>query len=845
MRLELTDYQRDAAALVLDRLSLGKELWRRRDPMPSSFALSAITGAGKTVIATAVIEAAFHGSSDLGVDADPEATFLWITDDPALNRQTRAKMLDASDLLVPARLVELADDFMERELLAGRVYFLNTQKLSKAARLVQSDNNLRQASFWDILANTIGGGRAHLTMVLDEAHRGMRRTADRTPIVQRLIHGQTGSNPPVPVVWGISATIDRFVTAMGEAPDRMALPHVAVDLARVQQSGLIKDAIGLDQPDERSWVATTLLRNAVLTALDFERRWAAYSLEAGEPEVLPVLVVQVPDKADERKLAELLQVVESAWPGLGPRAVAHVFGEHEPIVLGSRTIAWVPPESIQGDTDIRVVLAKEAISTGWDCPRAEVLYSERPAVDATHIAQVIGRMVRQPLAHRIATDDALNSVSCYLPLFDREKLTAIKDELEGKGVGNGQHAVGSQVLRAPVVFDRNPELPPEVFELIESLPSTTTPEVGANPLRRAKQLVRLLADDVSGRALLPDADEQLLLAINRRLDGLAAERRDEVAAVEVDLRTIDVRRTEVDVAGGDRTTSVYQLVAHAKDVDRETRRTINGVREGVGKAHYAYRVATAGDGADRLDIRISVAALLRVPGVVAEVEAVATRFVQEQLGRFAVEIRNTTGAIRDAYRKVQEQASTIEEIQVELRANERAATKAKDGTDLPRYPGHLYADDAGLFPAELNEWERAVVTAEVARPSFVAWYRNPARATPNSLRIAYEDFDGGVWRSLQVDFLVVSRLTDGRLGVSIVDPHGDHLADAKAKLQALADYADRYGDQFVRIDAVADGSGGQLMALDLREPAVRRAVLSHPGDVVSPLFDSDHARPFQ
>ena len=58
---------------------------------------------------------------------------------------------------------------------------------------------------------------------------------------------------------------------------------------------------------------------------------------------------------------------------------------------------------------IRVVLAKEAISTGWDCPRAEVLYSERPASDATHIAQVIGRMVRQPLAHRIATDDALNS----------------------------------------------------------------------------------------------------------------------------------------------------------------------------------------------------------------------------------------------------------------------------------------------------------------------------------------------------------------------------------------------------------------------------------------------------
>lgn len=67
-----------------------------------------------------------------------------------------------------------------------------------------------------------------------------------------------------------------------------------------------------------------------------------------------------------------------------------------------------------------------------------MLNSERPAEDATHI----GRMVRQPLAHRIATDDALNSVSCYLPRFDSKKLTAIKKKLEGTGRGDGDHRVG-------------------------------------------------------------------------------------------------------------------------------------------------------------------------------------------------------------------------------------------------------------------------------------------------------------------------------------------------------------------------------------------------------------------
>src|SRR5262249_28611900 len=150
----------------------------------------------------------------------------------------------------------------------------------------------------------------------------------------------------------------------------------------------------------------------------------------------------------------------------------------------------------------------------------EVLYSERPARDATHIAQVIGRMVRQPLAHRIATDDALNSVSCYLPLFDRKAVSSIKDELEGKGSDNGDSSVGAEVMRAPKVFERNPKISREVFDFIETLPSTTTPDVLANPIRRAKALVRLLADDAPGRALLSDADALLTETLNAKLDGL-------------------------------------------------------------------------------------------------------------------------------------------------------------------------------------------------------------------------------------------------------------------------------------------------------------------------------------
>jgi type III restriction enzyme len=795
MRYELIDYQREAAIDVIDRLRMGRDQWASRK-MPSSFALSAITGSGKTVIAAAVIEALLHGSSDLGAEADSDATFLWITDDPALNRQTRNKMLDASDLLLPNTLIEIAEGFPEEALAPKRCYFLNTQKLSRTSRLVQSGTNQRQLSFWEILSNTIRGEKANLYLILDEAHRGMQRSADRTTIVQRLIRGESGSNPAVPVVWGISATIDRFTRAMGEMTDyRTAYPHVVVDIEKVRASGLVKDTIGLDQPDEKGTFSTTLLRDAVKATREFESRWASYCDTAVEPEVLPIIVIQVPDKSDASKIGEIIQVVESEWPGLGPSAIAHVFGEHEPVVLGSRTIGWVYPESIQTETEIRVVLAKEAISTGWDCPRAEVLYSERPAKDATHIAQVIGRMVRQPLAHRIATDDALNSVTCYLPLFDRKALSSIKNELEGKGGENGENKVGPEVLRDPKVFERNPMIAAEVFQFIETLPSIPTPDTLANPLRRAKNLVRLLADDVTGHALLEDAGTLLTRTLNARMDGLAAEHAEVVAANVSDIKTVKVDTLKVTTTGQDMGANSRLIETHAKDIDRDTRKIIKSVKEGVGTAYYAHRIGRSDPAVNKLDIRVEVAALLRVDGVISEIEATANRFVREQLTTFAVEIKNTTGATRDAYRKVQEQTSAPEAITVELRANEKAPTRNGDGEALRTFEGHIYSDAAGEFPAQFNDWEEAVVTTEIARRSFVAWYRNPQRATPNSLRIPYQD-EACKWSSLQIDFLIVSRRDDGALAASIVDPHGDHLADAKAKLRALAAFADNYGDLF-------------------------------------------------
>jgi type III restriction enzyme len=138
---------------------------------------------------------------------------------------------------------------------------------------------------------------------------------------------------------------------------------------------------------------------------------------------------------------------------------------------------------------------------------------------------------------------------------------------------------------------------------------------------------------------------------------------------------------------------------------------------------------------------------------------------------------------------------------------------------------------------------RARASKQAATGKERAWTVASPQAWTGPLAIAYLD-DAGAWASLQVDFLIVSRRDEGSLAASIVDPHGDHLADAKGKLRALADFAETHGDRFIRVVSIAKGSDGTLRVLDLLEPHVRQAVRDFDGAKVSALYDSAAAVPY-
>src|SRR5690606_6055469 len=183
-------------------------------------------------------------------------------------------------------------------------------------------------------------------------------------------------------------------------------------------------------PNEVGNFDTVLVRRGTDKLREITAAWTEYGKQQDDADiVLPLMVLQVPNSPDHQEVGRALDAIYDRWPELPDDAIAHVFGEHNTQTFGRHSVPYISPERVQESSWVRVLIAKDAISTGWDCPRAEVMVSFRPAKDKTHITQLLGRMVRAPLARRIPGNEALNSVDCLLPFFDRTTVKSVADAL--------------------------------------------------------------------------------------------------------------------------------------------------------------------------------------------------------------------------------------------------------------------------------------------------------------------------------------------------------------------------------------------------------------------------------
>lgn len=210
MRVELFPFQKRALADIRMKTAEAMGSYHRTHA-PQVVSFTAPTGAGKTIIMSALIEAILFGDEQYMEQQD--AIIVWLSDSPQLNEQSKQKIDSKADKIKLSQCVTVSEESFDKEVFEdGHVYFLNTQKLSVTSKLTKNGDG-RTYTIWQTLANTVREKSDRLYFIIDEAHRGMqgREASKATTIMQKFIKGSDEDHiPPMPVVIGMSATTQRF-----------------------------------------------------------------------------------------------------------------------------------------------------------------------------------------------------------------------------------------------------------------------------------------------------------------------------------------------------------------------------------------------------------------------------------------------------------------------------------------------------------------------------------------------------------------------------------------------------------------------------------------------------------
>ena len=853
MKVELLSFQKRALEQLRRHCAAAHNEYRQSH-QNQVVSFTAPTGAGKTIIMASLIEDILFGNEHYV--EQPDAIFVWLSDSPELNLQSKEKIDTKSDKIRIHQCVVISDNSFDRETLEeGHIYFLNTQKLSKTSNLTQHSDN-RQFTIWETLANTIHEKADKLYFIIDEAHRGMKgNDAGRaTTIMQKFVLGSVNDGlQPVPVVIGMSATIERFNQLVKNSTATNRPVRVSPD--EVRSSGLLKDKVFIYYPKE----ASEQKDMAVLQAATDEwiqkcLHWETFCREQHHWMVKPVFVVQVMNGSgnslsETDRNATLAKIEERAGVTFESGEVVHSFSDTQGhITINGLNVPYEEPSKIQGDKKIRVVFFKETLSTGWDCPRAETMMSFRRYVDATAIAQLLGRMVRTPIQQRILVDDMLNDVQLFLPHFDEKKVKKIVDELQGEEGG---------------------ELPTEIIgDEIEH---------GSYVLLTSKRSIRRRQkfDDYPSLFNQPDTNIDYTIDTSTSQPSIAAERpyrpekvpsASSVEASPIDFEYDEIDRPKIvsfinDLALPSYLLRPYQQSDYLKSLfalghfllisGLDVYAKENNTNAIVERIHdYVQRLKSSGQYAklseDVMNFEmlasvydafgeqitsipvkntfsetdIDIERQLRVAEKQLGNEGVATAYGKkydnpDKLGSYMIDVilfvcdkeqiellhdyaktayhllndkyRQKTTRLSDALKTLYRNIVRDSAEVSEIPFNLGDNIMFRNDEEGDEYDDHLFVDEqTGKVRIKLNTWEKKVINEEQKRDDYRCWYRNPSRGS-DALTL-YHNYKGSK-KPFYPDFLIIRKENGGDYILDILEPHDPTRDDNVSKAKSLAQYA--------------------------------------------------------
>ncbi len=363
------------------------------------------TGSGKTVMAAQMLAGLTEELLSRGDSPYSEVALIWIAPNK-LHQQSYQKMKSLfaeTRLLRPVMYDEL--DQADGVIKPGEILFVNWESINKDKNLMVRDSE-QAASLYEITRRTSQELGLPIVVVIDEEHLFWSKTADKSAKVLGRI------NPKVEI--RISAT-----------PLTHSDHIVAVSREEVVAAEMIKRQVVLNPDITKGYTdERELNQHLIECALEKRRQIAeAYSKE-GDTDINPLLLIQLPNDTSEAMTADDTAIAEQVKTYL--RAIKGITTENK------RLAVWLSKEKENLDglekpnCMTEVLLFKQAIALGWDCPRAAVLLIFRKLNSERFTVQTVGRIMRMP-EQKFYKNDLLNVGYVYTDISKDQIVIATED----------------------------------------------------------------------------------------------------------------------------------------------------------------------------------------------------------------------------------------------------------------------------------------------------------------------------------------------------------------------------------------------------------------------------------
>ena len=360
----LKDFQNSAIKKMIERSS---ELLDQGDLR--KIVLDAPTGSGKTIMMAEVLK-----QISILNKGKYEISFIW-TAPRSLHYQSLLKLNQYYKKCNTLNCSEFSD-LTRNEISQNEILFLNWESINKKNNLIVKEN---EKNFYldKIIENTKKKDRK-LILIIDESHHHAS-----SAISKELIKDL---NPDL--------CIEVSATPVIEKPDDI----VRVHLKDVVQSGMIKKTVKLNPnfsnlfKNKKFNSQLSKETNEIVLTSALKKYFQIKDLyKKNEIKINPLLLIQLPDRkmgnSEDRMKSKIIDILKKNFDITLENRKLAIYLSNEKINLQNIS---------KNENETQVLIFKQAIALGWDCPRAQILVLFREWKSLTFSVQTVGRIMRMP-----------------------------------------------------------------------------------------------------------------------------------------------------------------------------------------------------------------------------------------------------------------------------------------------------------------------------------------------------------------------------------------------------------------------------------------------------------------